>query len=121
MSAPPRKGEKILDNEDGVYIEDGDKAEPRIVAYNEGGYNSTEVSVLDVLKWVRERRPDLLEPEAPSTPDIRERFEAASGKQYARCPACGLMAAIDDERRFVPHVTREAMRCNGEGYEAPKP
>ncbi len=31
-----------------------------IEAENEGGYNSTEVDVLDVLAWVKKFRPDLL-------------------------------------------------------------
>lgn len=31
-----------------------------IEAYNEGGYNSTQVDLLDVIAWVRENRPELL-------------------------------------------------------------
>ena len=29
-------------------------------ARNEGGFNCTQVDVLDLLKWLRENRPDLL-------------------------------------------------------------
>ncbi len=32
-----------------------------IVARNEGGYNSTWVDVLDLVRWLRANRPDLLE------------------------------------------------------------
>ena len=32
-----------------------------IDALNEGGYNGTEVDLLDVLKWVKENMPELLE------------------------------------------------------------
>lgn len=31
-----------------------------IGALNEGGYNSTQVDLLDVIAWVKENRPDLL-------------------------------------------------------------
>lgn len=63
-----RPGEKIAEGEDGVYIEDGD-TEPRIVAYNEGGHNCTEVFVTEVLDWVRKNRPDLLAPPSSSKED----------------------------------------------------
>ena len=29
-----------------------------IVAYNEAGYNSTEVDLLDVIEWVKNNRPE---------------------------------------------------------------
>ena len=31
-----------------------------IIAYNEGGYNKTEVDLLDVIEWVKENKPELL-------------------------------------------------------------
>ena len=31
-----------------------------IVAYNEAGYNSTEVDLLDVIEWVKNNRPELI-------------------------------------------------------------
>ncbi len=32
-----------------------------VIAWNEGGYNLTQVDLLDLLKWLRAHRPDLLE------------------------------------------------------------
>lgn len=32
-----------------------------IRAWNEGGYNSTQVDLLELLQWLRENRPDLLD------------------------------------------------------------
>ena len=29
-------------------------------AYNEGGYNLTDVDLLDILDWVKENKPELL-------------------------------------------------------------
>ncbi len=43
-----------------VYIHDVKGPEPFVVAYNEAGYNSTAVSLILVLDWVRKNRPDLL-------------------------------------------------------------
>lgn len=34
---------------------------PRIAAYNEGGYNGTEIDLLDLLGWILKNRPDLIE------------------------------------------------------------
>lgn len=33
---------------------------PIIVAWNEGGNNRTEVDLIDVIRWVKENRPELL-------------------------------------------------------------
>lgn len=33
---------------------------PVILAVNEGGHNSVEVDLLDVIAWVKENQPDLL-------------------------------------------------------------
>lgn len=32
-----------------------------IKAYNEAGYNSTEVDLVDVILWLRKNRPELME------------------------------------------------------------
>lgn len=33
---------------------------PVIIAYNEAGFQSTQVDLIDVIKWVREKYPELL-------------------------------------------------------------
>lgn len=33
-----------------------------VQALNEGGYNCTQVDLLDMIKWVRKHRPELLAP-----------------------------------------------------------
>lgn len=42
--------------------------EPRemIEAINEGGHNSTLIDLLDLVAWLKERRPELLAPAAPT-------------------------------------------------------
>lgn len=52
------RGEKIAEGEEGIYAIDD--LDPVIVAYNEGGYNSTVVRVSVILDWLRKRRPELL-------------------------------------------------------------
>jgi TATA-binding protein-associated factor Taf7 len=52
---------------DGLIVKIGlDNDRPVIVAYNEAGYNSTYVDLIDVLDWVREHRPELLVATPPS-------------------------------------------------------
>lgn len=34
---------------------------PHVVAFNQGGYDSTAVDLLDLVAWLRRCRPDLLE------------------------------------------------------------
>lgn len=36
------------------------KGRPTIVAWNEAGYNNTEVDLRDVIDWVKRHRPELL-------------------------------------------------------------
>lgn len=50
-------GEEMIDCVDLVRIANG-----RIVvrAFNEGGHNVTEVDLLDLLRWLRENRPEFL-------------------------------------------------------------
>lgn len=45
------------------------RGEPRlcVLARNEGGYNSTAVDLLDLIQWLRENKPELLNP--PMTHD----------------------------------------------------
>jgi hypothetical protein len=33
---------------------------PVVLAFNEGGYNSTAVDLLDLIDWLRKHRPELL-------------------------------------------------------------
>lgn len=43
-----------------VEVDVGDDGRLVVRAFNESGYNSTEVDLLDVLEWVRQHRPELL-------------------------------------------------------------
>lgn len=54
------KGTKIAEGEDGVYVAYETSGDPIVVVYNEGGHNSTSVSVRAILAWVAEFRRDLL-------------------------------------------------------------
>jgi hypothetical protein len=48
-----------FDAEDGATIGDPKGPSPALRMFNEGGYNSTEVAIVDVIAWVNENRPDL--------------------------------------------------------------
>lgn len=41
--------------------------EPRLCVMADGGYNSTAVDLLDLIQWLRENRPELINP--PMTHD----------------------------------------------------
>jgi len=34
-----------------------------VKAFNESGFNSTEVDIIDLLKWIKENKPELLKTE----------------------------------------------------------
>ena len=50
------------DEEMDVEIKEGNRYNNRLVikAYTEGGYRATIVDLLDVIKWVKENKPELL-------------------------------------------------------------
>lgn len=57
---------KIRDHNEGLEVEIeeklvGDTKRLVIVALNQAGYDATEVDLLDVIEWVRENKPELLE------------------------------------------------------------
>jgi hypothetical protein len=58
-AAKIKTGIREYAEEESVYIKEiGERTV--IVAYNEGGYNSTAVDLVDVIEWVKENRPELL-------------------------------------------------------------
>jgi len=52
------KGVREYNEEMEVELNDGER--PTVKAYNEGGYNSTEIDLIDIIEWTRVNRPNLL-------------------------------------------------------------
>ena len=57
-SQPVSVGQQF--DSDDVVIEDTDGNNPMVVAYNQGGFDATCVSLVELLAWVKTNRPDLL-------------------------------------------------------------
>jgi len=58
-----------------------------IKSWNEGGHNSTEVDLLQLLEWVRTNRPDLMPNEARATPPCRPALPITKDSEspFLRC------------------------------------
>lgn len=61
-TAPVMEGVREYGERSAVHFCERINGRPTIRAYNEGGYNCTDVDLIDVILWVRENRPDLLDP-----------------------------------------------------------
>ena len=60
--------EGVREYEGPIYLDTSQGGRIVVVAYNEGGFNRTEVDLLDLIGWVQKHRPELLRSLAPSTP-----------------------------------------------------
>lgn len=54
------EGVRDSDGEETVYLSSGFDGRPLVVATNDEGYSATEVDLSDLLRWLKEYRPDLL-------------------------------------------------------------
>jgi hypothetical protein len=60
MTATPMFGVREYADGEGVKLDVNEHGRTVVVALNEGGYNRTEVDLLDLIDWLRANRPDLL-------------------------------------------------------------
>jgi hypothetical protein len=51
---------EIIEHDGYYYNRPETKGRLVIIALNEGGHNSTEVDLLDVIEWVKKNKPELL-------------------------------------------------------------
>lgn len=55
----PMEGVREYAEEMPVYLTEGPDG-PRVTALNEAGYNRTDVDIVDLIRWLKANRPELL-------------------------------------------------------------